>query len=140
MLRDVLWALRHDRLRTVREVSALAGRGASAGAVAGYLAIQQSLSAIDRLEVRGRDSAGIHVLVHNHSLDLADSALRSQIARREFDPTFQSGSVRVANGALSFVFKAAAEIGELGDNTRVLRAAVADDTLLRSAVASPEHA
>jgi glucosamine--fructose-6-phosphate aminotransferase (isomerizing) len=137
-LRDVLWALRHDRLRTAREVSALAGRGAGAAAVAGYLAIQQSLSAIDRLEVRGRDSAGIHVLVHGHALDLADAAVRSTIADRQRDPTFQSGSVRVANGALSFVFKAAAEIGELGDNTRVLRAAVAGDDLLRLAVASPQ--
>ncbi len=136
-LRDVLWALRHDRLRTAREVSALAGRGASVDAVAGYMAIQQSLSAIDRLEVRGRDSAGIHVLVHQHSLDLSDPALGSLIADRDRDPTFQSGSVRVANGTLSFVFKAAAEIGELGDNTRALRAAAAGDDLLRLAVASP---
>src|SRR5690606_33909795 len=40
-LRDVLWAIRHDRLRTAREVAVLAGRGASEGAIAGYLAIQQ---------------------------------------------------------------------------------------------------
>lgn len=136
-VRDILWALRHDRLRTARAVSALTGPRAGIDAVAGYMAIQQSLSAIDRLEVRGRDSAGIHVLVHRHSLDLSDAAVRAAIADRDRDPTYQSGSVRVANGALSFVFKAAAEIGELGDNTRVLRAAVANDDLLRLAVASP---
>jgi glucosamine--fructose-6-phosphate aminotransferase (isomerizing) len=39
---------------------------------------------------------------------------------------------------LSFVYKAAAEIGELGDNTRALRAAVLADDLLRRAVAGPE--
>jgi glucosamine--fructose-6-phosphate aminotransferase (isomerizing) len=137
-LRDVLWSLRHDRLRTARDVAALAGRGAGEGAVAGYLAIQQALSAIDRLEVRGRDSAGIHVYVHDHALDLGDPTVIAAIAERGLDPTYPSGSVRVDGGVLSFVYKAAAEIGELGDNTRALRAGVAADGLLRRALATPD--
>ncbi len=136
-LRDALWAVRHDRLRTAREVAALAGREASAGAVGAYLAIQRAFSALDRLEVRGRDSAGIHVLVHGHALDLDDPTVQFAMGARQGDPTYGSGSVRHHDGVLSFVYKAAAEIGELGDNTRVLRAAVADDDLLRRAVASP---
>lgn len=136
-LRDALWSLRNDRLRTAREVAALAGRGATEGAFAGYLAIQQSLSAIDRMEVRGRDSAGIHVLVHDHGLDLDDPAIRAALTARSQDPTFQSGSAKAVDGVLSFVYKAAAEIGELGDNTRVLRAAVAADDLLRRSITSP---
>ncbi len=44
--------------------------------------------------------------------------------------------MRVVGDVLSFVYKAAAEIGELGDNTRALRAGVAGDQLLRRAVAS----
>ncbi len=135
--RDVLWALRHDRLRTAREVGGLAGRNAGPGAVAGYLAVQQALSAIDRLEVRGRDSAGIHVFVSDHGLDLSDPTATAAIADRSSDPTYQSGSVRLADGVLSFVYKKAAEIGELGDNTRALRAAVASDDLLRRALSSP---
>ena len=66
-LRDVLWAIRRDRLRTAHAVDALAGRDASTSARAGYLSIQQALSAIDRMEVRGRDSAGLHVFVWNHA-------------------------------------------------------------------------
>ena len=137
-LRDVLWAIRHDRLRTAREVAALAGRGAGEGAIAGYLAIQQALSALDRLEVRGRDSAGIHVYVHDHALDLGDPAVAASVVERGIDPTYPSGSVRVDGDVLSFVYKAAAEIGELGDNTRVLRAAVAGDDLLRRALTNAE--
>ncbi len=137
-LRDVLWSIRHDRLRTAREVAALAGRGAGVGATGGYLAVQQALSAIDRLEVRGRDSAGIHLFVRDHALDLSDGIVRAEMAERNSDPTFPSGSVRVADGVLSFVYKAAAEIGELGDNTRVLRAAVASDDLLRRALAGSD--
>jgi glucosamine--fructose-6-phosphate aminotransferase (isomerizing) len=39
---------------------------------------------------------------------------------------------------LSFVYKAAAEIGELGDNTRVLRNAITEDALLRRALSCPD--
>lgn len=137
-LRDVTWSIRHDRLRTAREVEALAGRDSSRAALAGYLAAQQALSALDRLEVRGRDSAGLHFFVWNHGLSLSDPALQHAIFARNSDPLFQSGSVRVAGDCLSFVYKAAAEIGELGDNTRALRAAIADDSLLRLALAQPE--
>jgi glucosamine--fructose-6-phosphate aminotransferase (isomerizing) len=136
-MRDALWNVRNDRLRTAREVGELAGRDAGEGPLAAYLAIQQSFSALDRLEVRGRDSAGIHVFVHDHGLDLTDSGVQAAIRERTQDPTFQSGSVRVVGSVLSFVYKAAAEIGELGDNTRMLRAAVAGDQLLRLAVAAP---
>ena len=135
-LRDVLWAIRHDRLRTAREVGGLAGRDAGAGALAGYLAVQRAFSALDRLEVRGRDSAGIHVFVSDHGLDLDDPSVRAEIADRGRDLTYQSGSVRAVDGVLSFVYKKAAEIGELGDNTRALRAAVAGDDLLRRALAA----
>ena len=38
---------------------------------------------------------------------------------------------------LSFVYKAAAEIGELGDNTTAMRAAIRNDALLHRALASP---
>ena len=137
-LRDVLWALRNDRLRTARETANLAGRGAGVAALAAYLAVQQSLSAIDRLEVRGRDSAGIHVFVQGHALELDDPAVQAAVRARASDPTFQSGGVRIADEVLSFVYKAAAEIGELGDNTRMLRAAVAADDLLRRAVSGSD--
>jgi glucosamine--fructose-6-phosphate aminotransferase (isomerizing) len=63
--------------------------------------------------------------------------VEAAVEERRRDPLFQSGSVRVADGCLSFVYKAAAEVGELGDNTRVLRTAIAADGLLRRAVAAP---
>ena len=63
--------------------------------------------------------------------------VRSAIDARAADPLFGSGSVRVVDGgALSFVYKAAAEIGELGDNTAVLRAAILADDLLARALSA----
>ena len=42
--------------------------------------------------------------------------------------------MRVADGHLAFVYKTAAEIGELGDNTARLRAQIRADELLRLAL------
>ncbi|MDA0371559.1 MAG: SIS domain-containing protein [Actinobacteria bacterium] len=141
-LRDVLWAIRRDRLRTATEVAALAGRDASVAAIAGYAMVQQALSIIDRLEVRGRDSAGVHLFVWGHDLRADDQFVVNALSERADDALFQNRSVRWVDtdrgGVLSFVYKAAAEIGELGDNTRALRRAIADDDLLRLALSRPE--
>ncbi len=136
-LRDAAWAVRRDRLTTATRVAALAGPDPGPAAVEAFLSLQQVLSAIDRLEVRGRDSAGIHVLVRDHGLDLASAPVRALLEGREGDQRFLSGSVRVAGAHLAFVYKAAAEIGELGDNTAALRAAITDDALLHLALADP---
>ena len=97
--------------------------------------IQQALSALDRLEVRGRDSAGLTVLVRDHGLDLDDPAVARMVAARAGDHLFRSNAVRTPEGHLSFVYKAAAEIGELGDNTAAMRADLLADDLLRLALA-----
>src|SRR5207302_5647408 len=140
-LKDAVWAIASDRLRAAREVMALASGGVGGvgdAALEGYWAVNVALSAIDRLEVGGRDSAGVHLLVTGHGLDPSDP----EIPARAGDPLFRSRSVRVvadaAGGpALAFIYKAAAEIGELGDNVRAVRAAITGDGLLRRALSSP---
>jgi len=136
--KDAVWAVHNDRLRTARAVADLAGSGASQAAIEAFTSIQIALSALDRLEVRGRDSAGIHLLVRGHGLDFADPAVARLVERRATDPLFVHGSVRMPDGLLSLVYKAAAEIGELGDNVRHLRAAIRDDELLKLALASDD--
>jgi len=136
-VRDRLWAIRRDRLGTARAVVDLAGRDAPASAYAGYLSIQQAFAAIDYMEVRGRDSAGINVFVWDHGLDAADPAVVAALSERSGDLLYQSGSAQFVDRSLSLVYKAAAEIGELGDNTAAMRAAVAADALLRRALAQP---
>jgi glutamine---fructose-6-phosphate transaminase (isomerizing) len=131
---DAAWAIEHDRLRTAVAVADLAGPDAGRAALEGYTSVQLALSAIDRLEVRGRDSAGIHLLVDGHGLDLGAPDVVALLEGRD-DPLFRSTAARTPNGHLSLVYKAAAEIGELGDNTAVLRAAVRSDELLRRALA-----
>lgn len=135
-LRDGLWAIQRDRLRAAAVITRLVGEQPTRAALEAGLSMHQALSALDRLEVRGRDSAGLHLLVQGHALDLDDPAVMAEIERRAGDPAFRSGSVRLVDGAIGFVYKTAAEIGELGDNTAALRAAIAGDELLRAALAN----
>jgi glucosamine--fructose-6-phosphate aminotransferase (isomerizing) len=137
--KDALWAVRRDRLRTVRAVADLAeSRDPSDAALEVFTSIQVALSAIDRLEVRGRDSAGLHVLVRDHGLDLADPTVARLLRDRASDRLFRAGAARTPKGLLSIVYKAAAEIGELGDNVASLRAQIRDDPLLHLALAGDE--
>ena len=137
-VKDAAWALERDRLRAAREVVQLAGPDLPAPAVDAFFSLQQALSNLDRLEVRGRDSAGVHVLVRKHGLDLSSPAITALLGVRSADPLFMSGSVRTPEGLLGFVYKAAAEIGELGDNTAAIRAAIAGDELLQLALRGPD--
>ena len=132
-VRDALWAVDHDRIGAARGVAALAGPQPDRAAVEGFLAVHQALAGIDRLEVRGRDSAGLHLLVRGH--DVAPELVADLADGRDADPLFSSGAVRVCgDDTIGFVYKAAAEIGELGDNTAALRAAIAGDALLHLAL------
>jgi glucosamine--fructose-6-phosphate aminotransferase (isomerizing) len=139
-LKDARWAVMCDRLPTATGVRELMGPDPSWSAIEVGTSIQQALAALDRLEVRGRDSAGLTVLVRDHDLDLADPPVARLIAARDGDVLFRSNAVRVADGHLCFVYKAAAEIGELGDNTAAMRADLLDDDLLRLALAGERAA
>ena len=135
-VRDALWSVTRDRLGTHAGVASLrsAAPAPSDAGLAVLLSTQQALSAIDRLEVRGRDSAGLQLTLWDHGLDLADPV----VVARTADPLHRTGSVRVLDGGgLAFVVKVAAEIGELGDNTAALRGALAADGLLARALAAP---
>jgi len=145
--KDAIWAISRDRLRAADGVlelgsqilsfSAVGTEPLSPSAAAVLFSAHQALSALDRLEVRGRDSAGIELQISQHNLDLSDPAVQALIDARDHR-SFTSGSVKVADGTLIIVYKTAAEIGELGDNTAALRSAIAQDELLHLALASPQ--
>ncbi len=134
-LKDALWAVLMDRLPNAAAVREFAAGNAQPQAIANYASIVAALSALDRLEVRGRDSAGISVIVSG--IDPNAPALRSMLQGRIEDPLFQNHSVRVTNKTIDLVYKHAAEIGELGDNTRALRSAMRGDPLLQALLRQP---
>ena len=138
-LADAEWAIRRDRLRTAAEVAALAPAGVSDAGLDVLIGVQQAFSSIDRLEIRGRDSAGLFLLLSGHGLDAEEPAVRVELDRRSGDRMFgHRAIVRGGDGRLGLVYKCADEIGELGDNVRFLRAAVAGDPVLMAALKSPD--
>ncbi|HET6964655.1 MAG TPA: SIS domain-containing protein [Acidimicrobiales bacterium] len=134
-LKDAWWAVSRDRLEAGARVRSLLGSrpvGDDTN-LDGWWAISVALASLGRLEVRGRDSAGVHVLVAGSSLPSDDP----ELLRRSGDPLFPNGSVRWADGRVAFVYKAAAEIGELGDNVRCLSEAIHEDALLARLIEDP---
>ena len=133
-LADHAFALRRDRLRMAREVVGLWGATPPPAAVGGLWSIQVALSALDRLEVRGRDSAGLQVFIHGARLDADTGSAGGAHGGRLTDPLFGAGAARDTGNGLAFVYKTASEIGELGDNTAALRSQIRQDSLLRWAL------
>jgi glucosamine--fructose-6-phosphate aminotransferase (isomerizing) len=144
-LRDAIWALGHDRLDALKSVLSLVeslgigaeGSAPSPAALGVLWAAHVAFRALDRLEVRGRDSAGLHLMLAGHGLDFSAPGDKALLVSRT-DPLFTSLGARAAEGCLSIVYKVAAAIGELGDNVAVLRQALGTDPLLARALASPD--
>lgn len=139
--KDAQFGLERDRLGNVEKVRALMGGGNGEARLRAAYDINAALNSLDRLEVRGRDSAGVHVFVRGDFADLPDE-VEEQIREREAIPHLTHRAVRRVRArsgavALSFAYKVAKEVGELGDNVRAIRSAIAGDTLLQLVLDDP---
>ncbi|PIE71287.1 MAG: glutamine--fructose-6-phosphate aminotransferase [Deltaproteobacteria bacterium] len=148
VLRDVQWRIQEELIANLAKVRRLMGRGAEAAspsALGLYREINSVLNSIDRLEVRGRDSAGISVLVVLSGEDytafrnrLKAEGLQKNLNIRMTADVLVNNTIRirerVSDGdqpvSLIFTYKVAAEIGALGDNIRFLRSQVRNDGIL----------
>jgi len=159
-LLDALWSIRHDRLQTANKALKLLGNSSQSNTLqclsefqlGAALSIQTALSALDRLEVRGRDSAGLSIILPR----LETGQLPTSLFSRQYDDQFTNGSVRFSAEAGSrstparsqadlatvcFTYKVAATIGKLGDNSQALYHAISADSDLRECLAiAQEHA
>jgi len=156
MLKDFLWALEKDILDNIGRISALSGNrtgdGLSREALHKYRKLNYLLNCLDRLEVRGRDSAGIQIaftLTDGQAFEKALTSLRNNslyddFLRRSQPSDLLSGSIGVSfqpeqqgedrrsETTVTFTYKTSAIIGELGRNVRELREAIAGDALFHA--------
>jgi glutamine---fructose-6-phosphate transaminase (isomerizing) len=147
VLKDTAWCLARDIDDNIGKIQALsegAGNHLPAGALGLYRQINSVLNSIDCLEVRGRDSAGISLLMgmdrkrfEAFTKGLARKGLGEDFkARSAISPLLDSGiSVSETGGqgeevSLALTYKVAAEIGSLGDNVRYLRSRIQQDPVL----------
>ncbi|MBG0789012.1 MAG: SIS domain-containing protein [Desulfovibrionaceae bacterium] len=143
-LDDYLWQIDREVLANVDRTLALMPAPMRADAAARdrhFLAwgTELVMEAIDKLEVRGRDSAGIAVAFilpagTDPERDLTD-AQKAQLEARGSIANADTRQVLVrklddGRTACRFLYKVAQLVGQLGDNGAALREAVAGDELL----------
>jgi glucosamine--fructose-6-phosphate aminotransferase (isomerizing) len=140
-LKDISWSLEKDIIGNHDKILGLAGPGIfkDRGYFGRYQKINACLNALDRLEVRGRDSAGIQVMVE-FAGDSALSSLRNTLTQKGlFEETLSrcrsgdlmNGSIHLGETTLTFTYKTAQITGELGENTAKLRRFIGEDAVLK---------
>ena len=92
-LKDVHFTVDHDRLGNVERVRGLAGGSERPAHLRAAYDINVALNALDRLEVRGRDSAGLHLMVRGAFGPLVGEAAE-EFERRSRIPLFTHLAVR----------------------------------------------
>jgi glucosamine--fructose-6-phosphate aminotransferase (isomerizing) len=155
LLRDLIWGIEKDILDNIGRICRLAGVESSAGvapeALPKYREMNFLLNGLDRLEVRGRDSAGIQisfVAADAGTLGAIMTGLRENGLGEELDrrmaagdladgsitgsPAAERGIDAVGGQAFSFTYKTAEIIGELGRNVRELRKRITKDRLFHA--------
>ncbi|MBT8339611.1 MAG: SIS domain-containing protein [Desulfatitalea sp.] len=153
-LKDVAWCLKTELLENIRRVGALLPSSAQApgpGEVKIFRNLNIVLNSIDRLEVRGRDSAGISLLFvfDPAGFDAVSAAwtragLDDQITTRSHRPVLGNQSISIHRGGdgltgITLTYKVAAEIGSLGDNVRRLREEIHQDPVLHCTTRRPHR-
>ena len=137
--RDVAWRVEHDLLDLVGAMSALLEdpehreRG-----VPVWLAwqVELTLRALGRLEVRGRDSAGLAVM-----LWYDDEAARDLVASGDEAEEQVFRHAVPGTACLVLSYKVAEEVGALGYNESTLRGLIRGDACFRRAIrAAPRQA
>lgn len=151
-VRDVAWHVEQEALSMARGARRLAGAHEPTPKLLTELRrVESVLRSIDRIEIRGRDSAGIAVQVVFGDENwfagfrrlVAERGLADELERRSAAPELPARAVSVALGGdgrapcVTFVYKVAAEVGRLGDNVEELRRQIEGDALLRTALSAP---
>ncbi|MBW2091206.1 MAG: SIS domain-containing protein [Deltaproteobacteria bacterium] len=151
-VRDILWFLKNDILLNVDKLSKL-GRfdeyETTPQAVSRLKEINHIFNNLDRLEVRGRDSAGISILFglddssfEVFTQELRDNSLFDEFETRQNNEVLSNRSIRTnrreALVFLVFTYKVAAEVGSLGDNVSYLREQVLNDDIFQRVLRLPQ--
>ena len=149
--KDIAWQLEVDLLGNFPRVRAVVEDvGSASRETLGHAwQLNVFLSSLNRLEVRGRDSAGIAVYLHFPDKSTLEGFLetrvgtttcREQLAARSQATDLSHGTLlqpATSESSLLAVFKTAKEVGKMGDNVAFLRDSIARDRLFQAALRIP---
>ena len=153
LLRDIVWMAERDVLGNIEKIFRLFGAGEGQEicpvALRKYKKINFLLNCLDRLEVRGRDSAGIQVawMLDSSGREQLQTLLAGQGQEEEFSRRSQwgdlvNGSVNASwsggpgkaggNNTIAFTYKTSSIVGELGRNAANLRKSIREDAIFKA--------
>ena len=150
-VRDAAWHVEREALAMADEITGLvAGVEATPKLIEELRRLLAVLRCIDRIEIRGRDSAGVALQVvftdptwfDAYLAQIEERGLSGELRERTHRADLPAGSIAVSapdaqRPTLTFLYKVAAEVGRLGDNGAELRRQVAADPLLRATLSQP---
>jgi len=151
LLKDICWMLEKDILANMQKVLLLTGVEKPTlmppDAFRKYRKFNLLLNALDRLEVRGRDSAGIQLVfeLKNEAQlqevvrQIRENGLLEEYQQRAQKGDLQNYSIFVAEGqtgcpggsSVAFTYKTFSIVGELGRNVAQLRKYIQNDLILQ---------
>ena len=149
-LKDIAWCLKSEILDNLKKVNNLLSRSENPptfSSVSIFKNINAVLNSVDRLEVRGRDSAGISLMfiMENAQFDefektIENANLLDRFKERSVQDVLANMGISVNEtkdetekklSAITLTYKIAAEIGKLGDNISFLRKQIKNDPILQ---------
>jgi len=152
LIKDLVWGLEKDILSNFEKIIDISGaKNASAinsNSFKKYRKINFLLNALDRLEVRGRDSAGLQIVfvlehgkaIENLASSLKEKGLYEDYLIRSEEKDLVNGSIRIASNinsgvpkktSVTFTYKTFSIVGELGRNVGDLRGIIKKDKILQ---------
>ncbi|MBU4345115.1 MAG: SIS domain-containing protein [Proteobacteria bacterium] len=155
-LRDIEWCITREitgNIQKIKELIPVAAEPPAAFSFIVYKKINAVLNSIDCLEVRGRDSAGVSLMFilgedefKRFNEEIVKAGLYDRLKERSDYNVLINNSISIhesvsAGGkkktTIAFTYKIAAEIGNLGDNSKFLRSQVAGDLVLQALIPFP---
>jgi glucosamine--fructose-6-phosphate aminotransferase (isomerizing) len=149
-LKDIAWSLENDILSNIKKIRDFlihSPEAPSRTSVRVFKKINAVLNSIDRLEVRGRDSAGISIMFifdpaefKKFEAALKHAGIRDQFKDRCEPDLLINGGINCQPSttpdgkkqvAVAVTYKIALEIGSLGDNVQYLRRQIANDPVFQ---------
>ncbi|MDA3788894.1 MAG: SIS domain-containing protein [Desulfobacula sp.] len=149
-LQDISWCLKKEILDNIYAIGNLSldlERYQNTEGLKIFKRINAVLNSIDRLEVRGRDSAGISIILtltleeyEKFKKSLIKDGLLERFKQRTNHLVLSNNSITIKDTfqendshfiTISFVYKFAAEIGALGDNVSFIRSQIKNDPMLQ---------
>jgi glucosamine--fructose-6-phosphate aminotransferase (isomerizing) len=153
-LQDTFWCLEKEILSNIKKIENLATHhieSKNSKSIQIFKEINAVLNSLDRLEVRGRDSAGISLIFtfaksefENFRTSLIEEGLADRLKQRTNNKVLKNNCITIHDSyssendrgednhliTIAIVYKTASEIGALGDNIKFIRTQVKNDRLL----------